>query len=172
MTSVAQAIAGELVGWSGLPSGFDEQALRSEIAADWRFEPRAGERLARSFGILRAASTGKAGSLEAWIPTGGTVLSSLEFRPDPSIDHAAILADLGEPELVLRSSRYEPGALVREHVHAGRGVTVAVAEPFADEAGRTPPPYIVFVQLYEPGPTTDFVTRVGQSGVEVHPYPR
>jgi hypothetical protein len=172
MTSVAQAIAGDLVGWSGLPSGFDEQALRSEITADWTFEPRAGERLARSFGILRAANAGKASSLEAWIPTGGTVLSSLEFRPDPSIDHAAILADLGESELVLRSSGYEPGALVRDRVHAARGITLGVAEPFADEQGQTRPPYIVFVQLYEPGSTTDFVTRVGQTGVEVHPYPR
>jgi hypothetical protein len=171
VSSLRRALDGELVGWGGLPSGFDERALRREVAADWTFEPRAGVRTGHSFGIMRAPGVGMAADLEAWIPTGGAVISSLEYRPHPNIDHAAILADLGEPELVLRSRQFQLGALVRDRVHAARGITLAVAEPFPDEHGQTEARRIVYVQLYEATSTTTFVTSIGQSGIEIHPYP-
>ncbi len=175
MSSVADALAGRLADWAGLPGGYDTAALRREVDADWTFEPQAGVRIGRSFGIMRAARAGESTDVEAWIPTGGELLSSLEYRPPAALDQATILADLGEPEVVLATGRYELGALVRDHVHAARGITVAVATPFAPEPSeeREPaPPYIVFVQLYAAGPTHYYIQTVGQSDVEVRAYPR
>jgi hypothetical protein len=175
MSAVADALAGRLADWTGLPAGYDTTTLGREVDADWTFEPRAGVRIARSFGIMRAPRAGESSEIEAWVPTGAELVSSLEFRPPPSLDHAATLADLGEPEVVLATSRYEAGALVRDHVHAARGITVAVATPFAPETGgehEQPAPYIVFVQLYAAGPTHYFIQTVGQSDVEVRAYPR
>jgi len=175
MSSIPDTLAGRLADWSGLPDGYDTADLRREVDADWTFEPRAGVRIGRSFGIMRAPRAGESTDLEAWVPTGGELLSSLEYRPPAALDHAAVLAGLGEPEVVLATSRYEPGALVRDQVHAARGITVAVATPFApepDEEREQAPPYIVFVQLYAAGPTHYYTQTVGQSDVEIRAYPR
>ncbi|HXB64546.1 MAG TPA: hypothetical protein VNV42_06685 [Solirubrobacteraceae bacterium] len=171
MTTVAEALAGELVGWWGLPRSYDERALRGEIAAEWTFRERAGHRIGRSFGILRASLAAPPVVVEAWIPTGGTAISSLEYRPPEGIEHAAVIADFGEPELLLRSRAYERGSLVRDRAYPARGTTLSVAEPFADEQGHADPPYVVFVQLYEATSTTAFVTTIGQHGEEIRPHP-
>ena len=107
--------------------------------------------------------------VDAWLRVGETEVTSLEFRPPESFDHAAVLAALGEPETVLRSNHFEVGAVVQEHVHAERGITVAVAEPFAEDRHQ---PWIVYVQLYRPMSAQEYVTTVGQSGDELRPYPR
>jgi hypothetical protein len=171
VTSVRQAVDGRLVGWRGLPDRFDERALRQAVRAAWSRAERRGERGGRSFVILTADRAGRAEGLEAWVPVGDSVLSSLEYRPAPGLDHAAILSDLGEPELVLSSRHYAPDGLVSDHVHAGRGITVAVCEPLPASEPSGEPPAIVFVQLYRSTSATEFVTRIGQSGVEPHPYP-
>jgi hypothetical protein len=161
MTSLADAVSGDLAGWDGLSGNLDPLALEVELGVHWTPDPAPRTRAASAFTVLHG------GSVDAWLRVGETEVTSLEFGPPEALDHAAVLADLGEPETVLRSNHFERGAVVREHVHAERGITVSVAEPFEDGD-----PWIVHVQLYRPMTTQAFVTTVGQSGDELRPYPR
>lgn len=172
MISVAQAITGSLVGWTGLPPAFDEEALTAEIPARWTPEPEFRVRAAHSFRVLNGARTEPPASVEAWLLAGQQTIHSIEYRPPDGSDHAAILADLSAPELTLRANRYEAAAVVRDHVHAARGITAAVAEPFPDEDGGVGASRLVYVQLYPAMSTTDYVTTVGQSGETIRPHPR
>jgi len=105
--------------------------------------------------------------VDVWFALGSAEAATVEFRPPQDLDHAALLADLGEPELVLDSNHFEVDAVVQDEVHAARGITVAVAEPF--ERG---PRRVVHVQLYAPTTADSYVAEVGQSGDELRPYPR
>jgi hypothetical protein len=161
MSSLSEAISGDLAGWSGLSGALDPLALEVELGAHWTPDPAPRSRAASAFTVLHG------GRADAWLRVGENEVTSIEFRPPETLDHAAVLADLGEPETVLRSNHFEAGAVVREHVHAERGITVAVAEPFEGDE-----PWIVYVQLYRPMTAQAFVTSVGQSGDELRPYPR
>jgi hypothetical protein len=161
MTTLAQAVSGDLAGWSGLSGDLEPLALEAELGVHWTPDPTPRARAASAFTVLHGEG------VDAWLRVGETEITSLEFRAPPALDHAAVLADLGEPETVLRSNHFEVGAVVQEHVHAERGITLSVAEPF--EEGE---PRIVHVQLYRPMSAQGFVTTVGQSGDELRPYPR
>jgi len=159
MSDLPAAISGELAAWRGLRHGTRREDVERELPGDWTFEAAAGVRLGRSFGILRS------GDVEVWIPTGETLVSSVEF-PARVADPAALLAQLGEPEVALTSRQFAPDAFVQDWVYASRGLTVSVAKPF-DDGDMS----VVFVQLYEPTDTTTFVTLIGQSGPEMHAFP-
>ena len=163
MSSLAEAISGDLAGWSGLGGDLDPLALEAELGVHWTPDPAPRSRAASAFTVLHGEC------VDAWLRVGETEVTSLEFRPPESLDHAAVLAGLGEPETVLRSNHFAVGAVVQEHVHAERGITVAVAEPFAEDRDE---PWIVYVQLYRPMTAQAYVTTVGQSGDELRPYPR
>jgi hypothetical protein len=163
MSSLADAISGDLAGWSGLTGDLAPLALEAELGVHWTPDPAPRARAASAFTVLHGDG------VDAWLRVGETEITSLEFRPPGSLDHAVVLADLGEPETVLRSNHFEVGAVVQEHVHAERGITVAVAEPFAEDRDE---PWIVYVQLYRPMTAQAYVTTVGQSGDELRPYPR
>ena len=164
--SLRQAIAGGLAGWRGLAPGLAEDALRSEIEAQWTEEQ--GERVAMSYRVLTGKRAIEPERVDAWIRVGEQAVNSVEFRPPHgATDHAAVLADLGEPELVLASNLAEPGAMLSEHVHATRGITVTVAEPFEHTGG---PPYLAYAQLYAPTDTQGYVVRVGQPGHRIEPF--
>jgi hypothetical protein len=163
MTSVADAISGDLADWTGLSGALDPLALEAELGVRWSPDPAPHARVANAFTVLHGER------VDAWLRVGESEVTSLEFRPPESLDHAAVLAGLGEPETVLRSNHFEVGAVVQEHVHAERGITVAVAEPFAEDRDE---PWIVYVQLYRPMTAQAYVTTVGQSGDELRPYPR
>jgi hypothetical protein len=163
--AVSEAITGALAGWRGLPAGFDEATLRREIDADWTEETR--DRVAMNYRVLSGARPAEPERVEAWIRFGEAVVNSVEFRPRDDTDHAAVLADLGEPELVLASNLAEGGAMLSEHVHASRGITVTVAEPFEHTGGD---PYLAYAQLYAPTDTQGYVVRVGQPGYRLEPF--
>jgi hypothetical protein len=167
--TLAQAITGALAGWRGLPVGFDEAALRREIDAEWAEETR--ERVAMNYRVLAGARATEPEQVEAWIRFGEAVVNSVEFRPPLAVTagtgHGAVLADLGEPELVLASNLAEAGAMLSEHVHASRGITVTVAEPFEHTGGD---PYLAYAQLYAPTDTQGYVVRVGQPGYRLEPF--
>jgi hypothetical protein len=166
MMSLRAAIEGRLVDWRGLPAGLDEASLRREIEAGWSEEQR--ERVAMSYRVLCGARAGEPERVEAWIRVGEQAVNSLEFRPPHgATDHAGVLADLGEPELVLASNLSEAGAMLSEHVHASRGITVTVAEPFEHTGGD---PYLAYAQLYAPTDTQGYVVRVGQPGYRLEPF--
>jgi hypothetical protein len=169
MSDVSTAIAGGPSGWSGLPRGFDETALRAEIEADWRERPEHGERVATMYRVLDGTRSDPPEHIEAWIRVGDDPINSLEFRPPGGWDHTAILADLGSPDLVLASNIVEPGASASDRVHAARGITVTVAEPFEHAGGD---PYIVYVQVYAPTDVQGYVVRVGQAGYGLRPFAR
>lgn len=168
MSGLAQAIEGRLVGWAGLPPDVDRAALAA-VDARWTDEPGRRVRGSRAFEVVRGERDEAPEVLEAWIPAGATAVASLEFQPPPTTEHAAVLADLEEPDLTLRSNHFETGAVVRDHVHAARGITVSVAEPFEDESRGL---YVVYVQLYPPTSTQDFTTGIGQSGDVLRPHSR
>ena len=167
MTELADAVAGRLVGWQGLSSGLDEAALGAELGAAFTREPNAQPRAARGYVVLHGARSTPPEQVDAWFPLGADEAATVEFAPPAGLDSEALLEDLGEPELVLDSRHFAAGAVVEDHVHASRGITVAVAEPF--EPG---PRRIVYVQLYPPTAPERYVTDVGQSGEELRPYPR
>jgi hypothetical protein len=167
VTSLADAVAGGLLGWEGLSEGLDEAALRSQLDAHFTREPVPRPRAARGYIVLHGERATPAEQVDAWIPLGAEAAATVEFKPPAGLDDAALLADLGEPELVLDSNHFEVGAVVRDEVHAARGITLAVAEPF--ESG---PRRVVYVQLYPPTTPQAYVTDVGQSGEELRPYPR
>lgn len=167
MTSLADAIAGRLAGWQGLSGKLDEAALRSELVAEFTRDPVLRPRGTRGYVVLHGARAAPPEVLEAWFPRDTQEAATIEFRPPAELDGEALLADLGEPELLLDSNHFEVGAVVCDHVHAARGITIAVAEPF--ERG---PRRVVYVQLYAPTTTQAYVTELGQSGDELRPYPR
>jgi hypothetical protein len=167
VTSLADAVAGRLVGWQGLTDTLDEAALGSELAAEFTRDPVTRPRAARGYVVLHGQRAAPAEHIDAWFPVGADAAAAVEFAPPAGIDHEALLADLGAPDLLLDSNHFEVGAVVRDEVHAGRGITVAVAEPF--EPG---PRRVVYVQLYAPTTPEGYVTQVGQSGEELRPYPR
>jgi hypothetical protein len=169
MSSVAEALAGDLVGWSGLVGGVTPSALEPELGVRWTPEPAPRARAASAFTVLHGERDDVPQEIDAWVRAGDSDVTTIEFKPPALLDHTAVLVDLGDPELVLHSNHFEVGASVREHVHAERGITIAVAEPFTDEGDA---PWIVYVQLYRPMSTQEFVTTVGQSGDELRPYPR
>jgi len=170
MSVLELAVEGGLVGWHGLPGALDAAAVKAQIDADWSAAPGSGERVASSFEILRGTRATPPERVEAWFRAGEHLVSSIEFRPPDGTDHAAILADLGEPELLLGSHQFEAGASVQDRVHAGRGITVSLAEPFDEEDERAP--YLVYVQLYGATSTQRYLIAVGQSGKALRPYPR
>jgi hypothetical protein len=166
MMSLREAIAGELTGWRGLPAGLDEPALKREVEAEWGEETR--DRVAMSYRVVGGTRAAEPEHVEAWIRFGEQAVNSLEFRPPRrDTDHRAVLADLGEPELVLASNLSEAGAMLSEHVHASRGITVTVAEPFEHTGGD---PYLAYAQLYAPTDTQGYVVRVGQPGYRLEPF--
>jgi hypothetical protein len=169
MTSLADALSGHLVGWTGLEGDLDPAVLERSVGVRWTPEPGPRTRVASAFTVLHGERDGAPAQIDAWVRQGDTEVTTLEYRPPALFDHTAVLEDLGEPETTLRSHHFEAGSSVREHVHAGRGITVAVAEPFGDDDAA---PYILYVQLYRPMSTQEFVTTVGQSGDELRPYPR
>jgi hypothetical protein len=159
MSSLGEALAGRLVGWRGL-GALDEAALRAELGELER-DPVVRPRGARGFQVLRA------GEVEAWFPGGSETAATVEFAPAADLDGEELLADLGEPELVLDSNHFAVGAVVSDYVYAARGITVSVAQPFEDGARS-----VVYVQLYAPTTTQAYVTEIGQSGEQIQPYPR
>ena len=106
MSDLPAAIRGDLAAWRGLRHGTQGDDVQRELPGAWAFESAAGVRVGRSFGILRS------GDVEVWIPTGETLVSSVEF-PARVVDHAALLAQLGEPELAVTSRQFAPDAFVR-----------------------------------------------------------
>jgi hypothetical protein len=169
MTSLADAISGDLAGWTGLTGDLDPSALEAAIGVRWTPDPAPRSRAASAFTVLHGERDSAPERVDGWVRAGETDVTTIEFRPPERLDHDAVLADLDEPDMVLRSNHFEVGASVQEHVHAERGITVAVAEPFTDEHDE---PWIVYVQLYRPMTAQEFVTTVGQSGDELRPYPR
>ena len=153
-------------------AAFDEEgAHRGDPSPRWTPEPEFRVRAAHSF-ALNGAGTEPPASVEAWLLAGQQTIHSIEYRPPDGSDHAAILADLSAPGADgLRANRYEAAAVVRDHVHAARGITAAVAE-FPDEDGGVGASRLVYVQLYPAMSTTDYVTTVGQSGETIRPHPR
>jgi hypothetical protein len=169
MTPLTEALDGDLVGWGGLTGDLTPTALEAELGVQWTSEPSPRPRASSAFTVLHGKRTEVPQELDAWIRVGDSEVTTIEFRPPALLDNAAVLDDLGDPELVLSSHHFEVGSAVQDHVHAERGITVAVAEPFTDDGdGR----YIVHVQLYRPMSTQEFVTAVGQSGEALRPYPR
>jgi hypothetical protein len=159
MSDLPAAIRGDLAAWRGLRHGTRSDDVQRELAGDSTFESAAGVRVGRSFEVLRSRD------IEVWIPTGGQLVSSVEF-PARVDDHAALLEQLGEPELAVTSRQFAPDAFVQDWIYASHGLTLSVAKPFdgGDES-------VVFVQLYEPTDATTFLTVVGQSGPEMHAFP-
>ena len=169
MTPLAEALAGDLVGWEGLTGDLSPAALEGELGVHWTAEPAPRPRASSAFTVLHGRRADAPQELDAWMRVGDAAVTTIEFRPPALLDHTAVLDDLGDPELALPSNHFEAGSAVQEHVHAERGITVAVAEPFTDEGDAR---YIVYVQLYRPMSAQEFVTAVGQSGEELRPYPR
>jgi hypothetical protein len=166
MMSLHDAITGALRGWAGLPAGVDTAALQREIDAVWSEETR--ERVAMSYRVLSGLRVAEPERVEAWIRVAEERVNSVEFRPPTSAtDHAAVLADLGQPELVRPSNLSEPGAMLSDHVHAARGITVTVAEPFEHAGGHR---YLAYAQLYGPTDTQGYVVGVGQPGYKLEPF--
>ncbi len=172
MSTLTESISGSLGGWTGLDAELDEAGLLAAIDARWEPETSPQARGPRAFRVIRGRRSVAPETIEAWIPVGQSRVSSLEYRPPDSIDHRALLADLGEPELVMRSNHFEVEASVQDHVHASRGITLSVAEPFPDEDGNAGDPRVVYVQLYPASTTEGYVATVGQSGEAIRPYPR
>lgn len=168
MTALAEALAGRLVGWQGLAGGLDEAALRAELGAELTPDPTPRPRAARGYVVLRGRRPTPPEEVDAWLPLGSGVAATVEFEPPAGLDGEALLADLGAPELVLDSNHFQAGAVVEDHVHAGRGITISVGEPF--EAGQ--PRRIAYVQLYAPTTPEHYVTDIGQSGDRLRPSPR
>jgi hypothetical protein len=172
MSTLTESISGSLDGWTGLDPDLDEAGLRATIDARWELETSPQARGPRAFRVIRGHRSVAPETIEAWIAAGQSRVSSLEYRPPNSIDHGALLADLGEPGLVLGSNHFEVGASVQDHVHASRGITLSVADPFPDEEGNAGDPRVVYVQLYPATTTEEYLTTVGQSGETIRPYPR
>jgi len=170
--SLAEAVRGHFANWHGLAPELDPDEVARILEARWQpgngLEVRAGQ----AFLVLAGQRDEPPARIEAWLPRASRSVAALAFRPPPDIEHAAILGELGEPDVVLDSNRLEPGSVVYEHVHAQRGVTLAVAEPFPEADGAQGPPQVVFVQLYPAMSTQAFVTTIGRSGEELRPYPR
>ena len=169
MTALTDAVAGDLVGWEGLTEDLSPAALESQLGIHWTVDPAPRQRASSVFTVLHGERPEAPQELDAWMRVGDSEVTALEFRPPALLDHTAVLADLGDPELVLPSNHFEAGSAVKEHVHAERGITVAVAEPFTDEGNAR---YIVHVQLYRPMSTQAFLTEVGPSGETLRAYPR
>jgi hypothetical protein len=167
VTALGDAVAGRLVGWQGLSGGLDEAALRSELAAEFTRDPTPRPRAARGYVVLHGRRATPPEQVDAWFPLGADEAATVEFEPPGDLDAEALLGDLGDPDLVLDSRHFEAGAVVEDHVHAGRGITIAVAQPF--EPG---PRRVVHVQLYAATTPERYVSDVGQSGEELRPYPR
>jgi hypothetical protein len=167
VTALADAVAGQLAGWQGLGDGLDEAALRAELGAEFTREETPRPRAGRGFVVMHGERATPPERIDAWFPLGGGGAATVEFAPPAELDGEALLAGLGAPELVLGSNHFEPGAVVEDQVHAGRGITLAVAEPF--EPG---PRRVVHVQLYAPTTAQRYVTEVGRPGDELRPYPR
>jgi hypothetical protein len=167
VTALADAVAGRLAGWQGLTDGLDEAALRSELGADFTRDATPRPRAGRGFVVLHGRRTAPPEQVDAWFPLDGDAAATVEFAPPAGLDAEALLADLGAPELVLGSNHFAAGAVVEDQVHAARGITLAVAEPF--EPG---PRRVVHVQLYAPTTAQRYMTEVGQSGDVLRPYPR
>jgi hypothetical protein len=169
MTPLTEALGGDLVGWEGLTGDLSPAALEAELGVRWTAEPAPRQRASSAFTCLHGKRADVPQELDAWMRVGDSEVTTIEFRPPALLDHTAVLDDLGDPELVLPSNHFEVGSAVQEHVHAERGITVAVAEPFSDDGDAR---YIVYVQLYRPMSTQEFVTTVGPSGERLRPYPR
>ena len=106
MSSLADAISGDLAGWSGLSGDLDPLALEAVLGVQWTPDPASRSRAASAFTVLHGRR------VDAWLRVGETEVTSLEFPAPESLDHAAVLAGLGEPETVLRSNHFEVGAVV------------------------------------------------------------
>ena len=165
MSALADAVAGRLVGWQGLERGLDEAAVRAQLGAELTRDPVVRPRAARGYVVLHGRRAAPPERIDALIPAGAAEVALVEFEP-AGLDTEALLADLGAPELVLDSNHFQAGAVVEDHVHAARGITVAVGTPF--EPG---PRRIVYVQLYASTTTQRYVTDLGQSGEALRPYP-
>lgn len=169
---IRRAIGGDLRDWQGLAATETVQSLTDQLApVSSTSKPVEKARLRRRYQVTNLTRNAAPRTVEAWVPVGSNQVSLIEVDDPVVKDLDGLLETFGSPDLLLSGKRYREGAMVREHVYAGRGITLSVASPFDGESGGPTGDAVIHLQLYPATTPETWTTQIG-AGAELHPFPR
>ncbi len=172
-TDIRQAVEGNLADWQGLSLVETVARLSNRLGPlAERSEPEDKTRFQKRFRVSTLIRMAPPRRIEAWVLLGSDHIDLVEVDDPlvPNIDR--LLESLGPADTIVPGKRYQAGAMVREHVYAGRGMTLSVATPFGGGSGGTKgQDSIIHLQLFPATTVERWVTEIG-AGPELHPFPR
>lgn len=169
---IRRAIEGDLRNWRGLAATETVQSLTDQLAPLSKTgNPVEKARLQKRYQVTSLTRKATPKSLEAWVLVGSKQVSLIEVDDPVVNDLDGLLESFGSPDLLVSGKRYQEGAMVREHVYAGRGITLSVATPFDGESGGPTRDAVVHLQLYPATTPEAWTTQIG-AGAELRPSPR
>ncbi len=144
---------GDWATWPGLPQGMREPDLAAALGVDAAAAVRRQVRLGAGVAELSIA-----GPLRWWTAGGLVVLLQAEDPPcvPPPV---ALLARLGPADRSGDGRWLRFGATTVEHVYAGRGLSLTVAESYVEPPAFDP--YLAAVLLFSPADMLRFVLELG-----------
>lgn len=167
MMALVDAIAGMLIGWQGV-AGTEtvENVLEALRPFKKVHEAVDSERQQHRFRLIAVEREVPPYRIELWILHGEKTITLVEYDAPSIQDVEAVLKGYGAPDLVLQDKRTARGAGVKEYVYAGRGITLSIAEPYAESEQKSR--QVVHVQLYRAGSVNYYWGYIGP-GFELHP---
>ncbi len=170
VAALREAIAGRFARWRGLTGAETvDTVLQAAGPGASAASPVEAERIGKRF-TLAAVERGEAPQrVEAWTLYGQDHVTLVEFADPVIAGLAETLRTLGAPVYVAQSeTRFAEGGVVFDHVFAGRGLTLSIAEPYV---GSSYPRRAVWAQLYRAA-SAEYYRRYIGPGPELRPYPR
>jgi hypothetical protein len=144
---------GDWAAFDGLPRALDEAALLAGLGRDAGPHPRRPALLGS-----RERDVVELEHLRYWLDGRHVVLVEME-DPPTMLGPAELIAALGAPDRTGAGRYRRFGTTTTEHVYAGRGLALTVAESYDEPPGFEP--LIAAVLLFVPGDLRDFVLELG-----------
>lgn len=150
------ARSGDWTAWPGLPARLAEAGLLAALGRDPGPHPRGTARLGS-----RQREVVELDGLRYWLDADDDDAVVLVELVDPPCDRppAALLEALGEPDRSGAGRYRRFGATTTEHVYAGRGLSLTVAESYDEPPGFEP--FLAAVLLFPPSDLRTFVLELG-----------
>ena len=139
--------------YAGLPEGLAEADLLSALGREAGPHPRSPARLGS-----RQREVVELDHLRYWLDGATVVLVELEDPPS-SLSPSELVRELGTPDRTGAGRYRRFGATTTEHVYAGRGLALTVAESYDEPPGFEP--FLAAAHLFAAGDLRAFILELG-----------
>lgn len=163
--NLRDVLYGNFKAWKGLPSSVILSSIKQQLLPALLITP--SEEKVRKYSrawVTVIKLTDPLIDVEVWEKYDKKNVFLIECDCMLESDVEQKLEELGKPDMVINDKRFFPHSVVKEHVHATRGLCISVANLFSGERK------VIHIQLFQPITPETYITEIG-SGPDFHPFP-